>query len=124
MTENKSKVKTILLLDSHHTHQPYHPSELSVVLASIDRYQRQEQTLVFGVTHSYQPDTFSVHHLKDNVAILMLEYDVPKANDFIKPITLPQAKQSTPAWYERRSENQFKVTTWLKTSEVGCPVSL
>lgn len=82
------------------------------------RYQKQEQALIFGVTHSYQPPTFNASKLQDNVAILMLERDIPKINDYVKPITLPQSKVYNTNWYDKQNGGEFKVTTWLKTNEV------
>ncbi|XP_013099906.2 trypsin-1 [Stomoxys calcitrans] len=94
--------------------KPYHPSELKVVLGSMARYQRHEQTLIYSVTHSYQPATFDAEKLRDNLAILMLERDIPAVNEHIKPITLQPYNTN---WYDKESDKQFKVTTWLKTPE-------
>uniref|UniRef100_A0A1I8M1U1 Peptidase S1 domain-containing protein n=1 Tax=Musca domestica TaxID=7370 RepID=A0A1I8M1U1_MUSDO len=94
--------------------KPYHPSELKVVLGSVTRYQRHEQTLIYSVTHSYQQQTFDAIKLRDNLAILMLERDVPEMSANIKPITL-QAYNTN--WYGKAGDKQFKVTTWLQTHE-------
>ncbi|KAM7347098.1 granzyme M [Cochliomyia hominivorax] len=102
---------------NYNKNKPYHPSELKVVLASMTRYQRQEQTLIYGVTHTYQPKTFNALKLHDNVAALMLDRDIPKINEYVKPITLPQTKLYNTNWYEKQNGGQFQVTTWLKTND-------
>ncbi|KAI8128173.1 Salivary plasminogen activator alpha 1 [Lucilia cuprina] len=102
---------------NYNKNKPYHPSELKVVLASLSRYQLQEQTLIYSVTHSYQPKTFDTLRLRDNVAILMLERDIPEMNEYVQAITLPQAKVYNTNWYDKQNGGQFKVTTWLKTHE-------
>uniref|UniRef100_A0A1L8EG25 Putative chymotrypsin-1 n=1 Tax=Haematobia irritans TaxID=7368 RepID=A0A1L8EG25_HAEIR len=94
--------------------KPYHPSELKVVLGSMTRYQQHEQTLIYSVTHSYQPATFDAEKLRDNLAILMLERDIPEMSEHIKPITLQPHNTN---WYDNKSDKKYKVTTWLKTQE-------
>lgn len=107
------------LFNSYNKNKPYHPSELKIVLASISRYQRQKQTLIFSVTHSYQPHTFDALSLRDNMAILMLEQDIPQMNEYVKPITLTQTQMYNTNWYDKQNGGKFKVTTWLKTKEVS-----
>lgn len=101
---------------SYNDNKPYHPSELKVVLGSMQRYQRHEQTLIYSVTHSYQAPMFDAEKLRDNLAILMLESDVPVMSEHIEPITLQTYNTN---WYDKASHEQFKVTTWLKTQDVS-----
>lgn len=82
----------------------------------MQRYQRHEQTLIYSVTHSYQAPMFDAEKLRDNLAILMLESDVPVMSEHIEPITLQTYNTN---WYDKASHEQFKVTTWLKTQDVS-----
>ncbi|XP_061396175.1 chymotrypsin-2-like, partial [Musca vetustissima] len=99
---------------NYDTNKPYHPSELKVVLGSVSRYQRHEQTLIYSVTHNYQSPGFDAIKLRDNLAILMLENDVPEMNANIKPITLQTYNTN---WYSSNADMKFKVTSWLETQE-------
>ncbi|XP_073829375.1 trypsin [Musca autumnalis] len=99
---------------NYEDNKPYHPSELKVVLGSVARYQRHEQTLIFSVTHSYQAQTFDAIKLRDNLAILMLERDVPEASATIKPITLSPYNTN---WYSKETDKAHKVTTWMQTQD-------
>ncbi|XP_061393154.1 chymotrypsin-2-like [Musca vetustissima] len=99
---------------NYDANKPYHPSELKVVLGSVSRYQKHEQTLIYSVTHNYQSPGFDAIKLRDNLAILMLENDVPEMNANIKPITLQTYNTN---WYSSKADMKFKVTTWLETQE-------
>lgn len=73
-----------------------------------------ETTLVYSVTHSYQPKTFNALKLHDNLAVLMLDSDIPIMNEFVQPIAPINAN-----WYDKPNKENFKVTSWLKTNQVS-----
>ncbi|XP_004524886.1 chymotrypsin-2 [Ceratitis capitata] len=108
---------------NYQTQTSRHPAELKVVMGTLNRYQRNEHTLVFGVTHVHRPKTFNAHTLRDNIAIIMLERDIPPTHPTVKPINL-----SISAYYGAKVEeeapledalrrNTYVVTSWFVTEE-------
>ncbi|XP_039960826.1 hypodermin-A [Bactrocera tryoni] len=107
---------------NYQTQTSRHPAELKVVMGSLNRYQRDEHTLVYGVTHVHRPRSFNAHTLRDNIAIIMLERDIPSAHPTVKPITLSLTALGEAKTHEMLAEyaakqHKYVVTSWLVTKE-------
>ncbi|XP_067641477.1 chymotrypsin-2 [Eurosta solidaginis] len=103
---------------NYQTQTTRHPAELKIVMGTLNRYQRNANTLVYGVTHVHQPKTFNAQTLRDNIAIIMLERDVPHAHPTVKPITLSLTKiRSAKMLGDAMKQGSFEVTSWLATEE-------
>ncbi|XP_017479219.1 PREDICTED: vitellin-degrading protease [Rhagoletis zephyria] len=106
---------------NYRTQTSRHPAELKVVMGTLNRYQRTEHTLVYGVTHVHQPKTFSARTLRDNIAIIMLERDIPPAHPTVKPIALSSKtfrSGEAPEMLSDSVERQtFEVTSWFATEQ-------
>lgn len=72
---------------SYKTDQTYHPSQLLVVLGTLNQLHFTEQTLIYGVTHHYRSSTLNAQSLRDYLAIIMLERDFPATNEAVNMIS-------------------------------------
>ncbi|XP_011185224.2 hypodermin-B [Zeugodacus cucurbitae] len=109
-------------IHNYRTQTSRHPAELKVVMGTLNRYQRDEHTLVYGVTHVHRPRTFNAHSLHDDIAIIMLERDIPPAHPTVKPITLSltalrNVKVSETMADDAVKQHKLVVTSWLVTKE-------
>ncbi|XP_037939541.1 coagulation factor XII [Teleopsis dalmanni] len=91
-----------------------HPSELKVIMGTLNRYQRTKFTLVYGVTHVYQQKTFNPHTLRDNIAIILLERDIPEDHPIVQPIHINLLKTNTRTNVHANVKMQYgyEVTSW------------
>lgn len=87
-------------------HKAYHPAELRVVLGNMKRFAPTGGTLTFGVTHIYQAPDFNAITLANNIAILMLDQDVPFDQTSIKPITLSEVE------VKPSISKRYQMTSW------------
>lgn len=102
------------------------------MLGSIQRFAPTAHTVVYGVTHVYQPPK----HL--SLAILMLDQNVPADHKQIRPIALPMARESVkqePELEQEQHADPWQLSSWglaadeghelheMLTLRVNCPES-
>ncbi|XP_053948765.1 vitellin-degrading protease [Anastrepha ludens] len=106
---------------NYQTQTARHPAELKVVMGTLNRYQRDEHTLVYGVTHVHQPKTFNARTLRDNIAIIMLERDIPPAHPTVQPASLSWKTFRSGEVGENLSDamkqQTYEVTSWFATEK-------
>ncbi|XP_043065892.1 coagulation factor XII [Drosophila bipectinata] len=90
----------------------YHPSELRVMLGNPQRFAPNEQGLVVGVTHIYQPPQDLA------LAILMLEKDVPQDHPLIQPVGLPSPGETSVLDSSDASQSLLQISTWGYDSQI------
>ncbi|KAH8394396.1 hypothetical protein KR222_002307 [Zaprionus bogoriensis] len=92
----------------------YHPAQLRVVLGSSQRFAPTANSLVYGVTHVYQPPK----HL--SLAILMLDQDVPADQKHIQPISLPAAVKSQQKQDQDQEQSEpWQLSSWGQAGDEG-----
>lgn len=85
------------------------------MLGSTQRFAPTTHTLIYGVTHIYQPPK----HL--SLAILMLDQDVPANHKQIQPISLPAASEpvkETEQGQEQHTE-PWQISGWGLAADEG-----
>jgi len=103
---------------NYSNNQMRHPSEFKIVMGTVSRYEPTEGAISLGVTHIYQPQPLDLKTQSHDLAILMLEKDIPQNHPIIQPIPF----EFTPAkTLKEQSFQIYEYISWGATLE-GLPL--